>query len=102
MSQKKSQPFHWRQDVKVWLASVVRYGQESGFDFRTAASHCQQTFPTSDLVAFAGHAIYKGIAGWAVKTALREAATSLQINMDDATLDFLTDLAVDVILPAAA
>jgi hypothetical protein len=102
MTQKKSQTFHWRQDVKQWLAEVVQHQRQSGFSFQIAASHCKQSFPSSDLLVLTGQAVHKGIAVWAVKNALREAATSLQINVDDATLDFLTDLAVDAILPAAA
>jgi hypothetical protein len=102
MTQKKSQPFHWRQDVKRWLAEVGQYQRQSGLSFQTAASHCRQSFPSSDLVVLAGQAVYKGIAEWAVKNALREAAASLQINIDDTTLDFMTNVAVDAILPAAA
>lgn len=102
MTPRKSQPFHWRQDVRQWLSEVLQYQRQSGLHFRTAASHCQQSFPSSELVLFAGQAVYKGIAVWAVKTALREAAASLGVTMDDETVDFLADLAVDVILPAAA
>jgi hypothetical protein len=102
MTQKKSQLFHWRQDVTQWLTGVAQYQRQSGFNLATAASHCRQSFPTSGLVVFVGQAVSKGIAGWAVKTTLRDAATSLGIPMDDATLDFVSDLAVDAILPAAA
>lgn len=102
MSPNKSQPFHWRRDVREWLSQVFQYQRRSGLDFHTAASHCQQSFPTSDLVAFAGQTLSRGIAMWAVKAALKEAAAALDISLDDATFDFLADLAVDVILPAAA
>lgn len=102
MPLNKSQPFHWRQDVSQWLSRVFEYQRQSGLDFRIAASYCQQSFPTSGLVAFAGQAVYKGLAVWAVKTALRDAAVSLGVSLDDATVDFLADLGVDVILPAAA
>lgn len=102
MAPRKSQLFHWRRDVRQWLSEVLQYQRQSGLSFRTAASHCQQTFPSSDLVVFAGQAVAKGIAVWAVETALREAATSLGFNLDNESVDFLAGLAVDVILPAAA
>lgn len=102
MAPKKSQPFHWRRDVKQWLSEVLQYQQQSGLKFRTAAAQCQQSFPSSDLVVFVGQSVAKGIAVWAVKTALREAAASLGFSLDDETLDFLADLAVDALLPMAA
>jgi hypothetical protein len=102
MASKKSQLFHWRRDVRHWLGEVVQYQQQSGLDFHTAAFHSKQSFPSSELVEFAGKAITKGIAVWAVKDALREAAASIGLQLDDATVSFLADLAVDVILPAAA
>ena len=102
MTSKKSEVFHWRRDVRQWLSEVLQYQRQSGLNFQTAATHSQQSFPSSDLVAFTGHVIYKGIAVWAVKAALREAAASLGVTLNEATLDFLTDMAVDVILPVAA
>jgi hypothetical protein len=102
MAPKRSQFLHWRRDVRQWLSEVVQYQRQSGLDFRTAASHSRQSFPSSDLVVFAGQAIAKGIAVWAVKTAIKEAAASIGVTLDDEMVDFLADLAVDVILPAAA
>ncbi len=101
MSTQQSEAFQWRRDVRSWLASVLQYQQQSGLSFRTAAHHCQQSFPSSAVVQFAGRSISKGIAAWAVKDALRGAATSLNVSIDADTLDFLSDLAVDVILAAA-
>lgn len=102
MAARKSQLFHWRRDVKQWFREVLEYQQLSGLDFRIAATHCQQSFPSSDLVEFAGQALAKGLATWAVREALKEAAASLGIKLDSETIDFLADLAMDVILPAAA
>lgn len=98
----QSQPFHWRQDVRAWLTEVVTYQQRTYLDFHTAAVHCKASFPASGLVTVAGQVIYKGLAEWAVKTALREADSSLRLGLDDATVEFLTTLAMDVVLPTAA
>jgi hypothetical protein len=70
-------------------------------NFRTAAQRSQQNFPISALVEFAGRSIAKGLAEWAVKNALREAAASLNLTLDNDTLDFLADIAVDAILTTA-
>jgi|ERR1035438_1555952 hypothetical protein len=102
MAANKSQLFRWRSDVRQWLDEVVQYQQQTGLSFPNAASCCKESFPSSDLVTFAGSAVHKGIAEWAIKTAIKEAATSLDVPIDDETVDFLTALAVDVILPAAA
>jgi hypothetical protein len=67
--------------------------------FSNAASCCKESFPSSDLVAFAGGAVHKGIAEWAIKTAIKEAATSLGKRLYPLVS---AALAVDVILPAAA
>lgn len=103
MAPKKSQLFQWRQDVRQWVSEVFfQLQRQSGLNFRIAASHWQQSFPSSDLVPFAGQAVTKGVAQWVVKTALRDAATSLGVTLGDEDVNFLADLAMDVILPAAA
>jgi hypothetical protein len=101
MSTQRSKPFQWRRDVRNWLASVLQYQQRSGLNLRIAAQHSHQNFPSSALVEFVGRYIEKRLAVWAVKTALREAATSLNLELDNGTLDFLADLAVDTILATA-
>jgi hypothetical protein len=102
MVARKSPLFHWRRDVKQWLREVLEYQHQSGLGFRIAAVHCQQSFPSSELVEFAGNSLAKGLAAWAVREALKEAAASVGISLDAETIDFLADLAIDVILPAAA
>jgi hypothetical protein len=96
----KSKPFHWRSDVRSWLQAVLQYHQQTGLSFHTAATQHQATFPRSDWVVLEG-TVYRGLATWAVKSAIREAAMSANISLDDATVDFLADLAVSVLLPAA-
>jgi hypothetical protein len=99
---KKSQLFHWRQDVRQWLSDVLQYQRQSGLNVQIVAFRSKQSFPSSDLVVLAGQAVARGVAEWAVRTALRDAATSLGVTLDDADIEFLTELAMDLVLPAAA
>ena len=101
MSTQRSKQFQWRRDVRNWLDSVLKYQRQSGLSLRTAAQHSQQNFPTSALVEFVGRSVEKRLAVWAVKSALREAETSLNLAIDNDTLDFLANLAVDAILATA-
>ena len=94
MSTQRSQPFQWRRDVRNWLSSVLQYQQQYGLSLRSAA----QNVPVSALVEFVGRYVERRLAAWAVKSALREAAASLNFTLDNGTLDFLAELAVDSIL----
>ena len=98
MSTQRSQPFQWRRDVRNWLSSVLQYQQQYGLSLRSAAQYSQQNVPVSALVEFVGRYVERRLAAWAVKSALREAATSLNLILDNGTLDFLAELAVDSIL----
>jgi hypothetical protein len=101
MSQHQSKAFHWKNDVQQWLRAVLDFGSRTGVDFRIAAQNLQHQFPSSQVVTFVGQQVYQGLSRWAVKTALREAATALNVTIDDETLDFLTDLAMASIVAAA-
>ncbi len=101
MSTQRSKQFQWRRDVRNWLDSVLQYQRQYGMSFRSAAQYSQQNFPSSTLVEFIGRSVERRLAVWAVKSALREAATSLNLAIDNDTLDLLTNLAIDTILATA-
>ena len=101
MPNRRSEPFRWRRDVRNWLASVFEYQRRFGRDIRSAAVHEGENFPTNILIEFVGRTIDKGLAIWAVKNALRDAAASLSIPLNDDTLDFMVNLAVDAVLASS-
>jgi hypothetical protein len=76
----------------------LQYQQQYGLSLRLAAQYSQQNFPISALVERVGRYVERRLAAWAVKSALREAAASLNLTLDNDTLDFLAELAVDSIL----
>jgi len=97
----RSKPLHWRRDVRNWLASVQQYQRRYGLDLRRAALYQGQNFPTNALIEFIGRFIEKKLAMWVIKNALQESGAALSVPLDDATLNFMTNLAVDSVLASA-
>jgi hypothetical protein len=79
----------------------LQYQRQFGQDIRRAALHEGQSFPTSALIEFVGRTVEKRLAVWAVKKALRQAATALSIQLNEDTINFLANVAVDAILASA-
>jgi hypothetical protein len=97
--QQQPQTINWRAQVRNWLQSVDNHRRTFGVDLTTAAIQNRANFPKSTLVLFAGQ-ILRSLATLIVKSALRDAATSLNMTLDDATLDALSDIVVTVLLSA--
>jgi hypothetical protein len=99
---QQTQMTGWRLDVRTWLQSVVSQDQRSFHrDFGRAANVLKSSFPRNFWIALAGQFV-KALAVWLVKAALRDAATDLGFSLNDETLDFLSELAVDSMLAAPA
>lgn len=97
----RSKPLRWRRDVRNWLASIQQYQRRYGLDLRRAAQHEGQNFPTNALIEFIGRSVEKKLAMWVIKNALRESAAALSVPLDDATLNFMTNLALNSVLASA-
>lgn len=93
-------PSSWRGRVQEWLAVVLQHRHAFGYDLRSAAIQVQSQFPKNSLVTVMAQ-VYRDLAVWFVKSAIREAATSMGVTLDDTELDFLADLAVMAVLPVA-
>lgn len=88
----------WRAQVRDWLALVIeRQDQSFHRDFAQAAQELKGSFPNSFWIALAGQFV-KPLAVWIVKSALNDAAKELGLTLSDATLSFLSDLAVDALI----
>jgi hypothetical protein len=88
----------WHLKVRNWLQDVINHQQRMFYaEFRRAAAENQGSFPKAILPIIAAH-LYKPFAVWLVKSALKEAAADLGISIDDATLSFLANLAVDALM----
>jgi hypothetical protein len=87
----------WRAHVRDWLAAVVQQ-QAISFhrDFREAATQLKTSFPQSFWVALAAQFV-RPLATWIVSSAVRGAANDLGLTMNDETVSFLSELAVDVL-----
>ncbi len=73
--------------------SFIPYG------FCPCSQRAEELFPKSFWVALAAQ-IVKPLAVWIVKSALRDAASDIGITLNDETLTFLSQLAVDALLAA--
>lgn len=101
MPKLQTQMTGWRLQVRYWL-QIIRDHQLRPYlaEFRRSASEMQSDFPRALLPVLAAH-IYRPLATWLVKAALKDAASDLGVTLDDPTLDFLADLAVDALLATA-
>ena len=101
MSAGRCKPFRWRRDVRKWLANVLGYQIQYGLDIQTAAFHNRQRFPTSAPIDFVGRFVERRFAVWAIKYALRGAAVSLGVPLNEETLNVLANLALEAMLTSA-
>lgn len=86
-------PGSWKSKVRIWLQSVQSNRQAFGYDIRSAVKNSQQSFPSNWLLRFVTE-IAKDLATKFVRSAIKDAATSLGISLSDGELDVLADLAV--------
>jgi hypothetical protein len=98
--QQQTQLTSWRQKVRDWLAAVIQQ-QNMSFrsDFVGAATQLKASFPRCFWVALAAQFV-KPLATSIVKSAFRDAAKDLGVTLNDETLGFLSELAVDALLAA--
>jgi hypothetical protein len=95
---QQTQLVGWRARVRDWLAAVIRQQNQSFHrDFAQAANQLKSVFPKSFWIALAAQ-IVKPLAVLIVKSALRDASSDLGYSLDAETLDFLANLAVDVLV----
>ena len=92
MQQNQPAAGSWRGKVKSWLYDVQRYRQ-AGYDVRSAVQHSQQLFPSNWLLTFSV-AIAKDLATKIVRSAIKDAATSLGVTLSDGELDSLAELVI--------
>jgi hypothetical protein len=91
----------WHLKVRNWLQGVINHQQRTFYaEFRRAAAENQGSFPKAILPILAAH-LYRPLAIWLVKSALKQASTDLGITVDDPTLTFLADLGVDALMATA-
>ena len=93
-------PSTWRGRVQEWVAVVLQHRQAFGYDLRSVAIQVQPQFPKNSWVTATAQ-VSRGLAVWFVKSAIREAAVSMGVTLDDTELAFLADLAVTALLPVA-
>jgi hypothetical protein len=101
LCQQVNRRFRWRRDVRTWLAKVLGYQIQYGLDIRSAAFHNRQSFPASAPIDFVGRFVERRLAIWAIKYALREAAVSLGVPLNEETFEVLANLAVEAMLTSA-
>jgi hypothetical protein len=93
MAQNQTSAGSWRDRVKNWLLIVQQHRQPFQYDIRTAVTQSQQTFPSNLLLRFFIE-VAKDLATKFVRSALKDAATSLGLTLSDGELDVLSELAV--------
>lgn len=93
----QTQTVGWRLNVKVWLQSVLQHQRNFGVDLKSAASQNRGTFPRNFLIGLVAQLV-RPLAVWLVKSALKDAASELNVTLDDETLDFLTEVAVTALM----
>lgn len=90
----------WRARVRDWLNAVVQQQNRSFYrDLDQAAIQLKASFPKGFWVTLAAQFV-RPLATWIISSAIRDAANDLGIALDDQTLSFLSDLAVDALLTA--
>jgi hypothetical protein len=93
MAQNQTAVGSWRGRVRSWLENVQYNRQVFGNDLRSAVSRSQQSFPSNWLLRISIE-IAKELATKFVRSAIKDAATSLGISLSDGELDLLSELAV--------
>jgi hypothetical protein len=100
MSSQQTQLTGWYLKVRNWLQAVLNRQRQLFANFELVARQQQAAFPRAVLPVIAAH-LFRPLAVWLVKSALKEAADDLGITLDDQTLSFLADLAVDSLMATA-
>jgi len=93
MAQNQTSAVSWKSKVRNWLLIVQQHQQPFQHDIRSAVIQSQQSFPSNLLLR-----IFIEVAkDWAtrfVRSAIKDAATSLGLTLSDGKLDVLAELAV--------
>jgi hypothetical protein len=98
MASQQIQLTGWRLNVRNWLEAVIQQQNRSyGAEFARVAREMKGAFPKNFWVALAAQFV-KPLAVWILKSAFRDAASDLGIALNDQTLDFLSELAVDALI----
>ena len=93
MAQNQSATGSWKNKVRNWLLAVQQHRQPFQFDIRTAVTQSQQEFPSNLLLRFFIE-VSKDLATKFVRSAIKDAATSIGLTLSDEELDVLSELAV--------
>src|ERR1700693_120054 len=98
--QQQTQLTGWRLNVRNWLAAVIQQQNRSyRAEFVRAANELKSSFPKNFWIALAAQFV-KPLAVWILKSAFKDAATTLGITLNDETLEFLSELAIDALVTA--
>ncbi len=84
----------WRQKLKAWLGQVAQQARYNR-NWEFAARQMNGSFPPSILIKVL-RVLFQWAAKQVVKSALRDAASELGLNVSAAELDVLTDVAVSL------
>jgi hypothetical protein len=93
MAQNQSSAGTWKNKVRNWLLIVQQYRQPFQNDIRSSVIQSQQSFPSNMLL----RVFIEFAKEWAtkfVRSAIKDAATSLSVTLSDGDLDVLAELAV--------
>lgn len=86
--QPNQQPSGWRARVQVWLRDVQQHAQIYRLDLQTAATNNQRAFPRNPMLTLVKQVIPL-IAKWLIKSALRDAARQLGLELSDEAIDVM-------------
>jgi len=94
---QQPQPVGWRARVGSWLQAVDQYQHMYFVDLRTSATQCASDFPKNMLLVILSQ-IFRSLAVWFVKSAIKDAATQLGVSLSDAEVNVLADVAVNALV----
>lgn len=95
-SQQQPQAIGWRARVRNWLQVVDQHRHMYFSDLRVSARQYAGDFPRNLLLVIVSQ-IFRSIAVWLVKSAIRDAASELGVSLSDAEVGVLADVAVDAL-----
>lgn len=93
---QQPQAVAWRARVGSWLQAVDHYHHMYFVDLRTSAAQCASDFPRNMLLVILSQ-IFRSLAVWFVKSAIKDAATQLGVSLSDAEVNVLADVAVNAL-----
>ncbi len=96
MVQIQPQTRTWKNKVTAWLQSVQHKRQVFGYDIRSAVGRTQPSFPSNGVLRLLIDVAKDRVARY-IRLAIKEAADSLNVTLNDQELDLLTDLAIEEI-----